>query len=542
MPRSIRLGPVRVRTAAFLIVVFCGGFLVLSRQVASPVDAFSQDSRATQPTPGMAEDEKLARATCTPCHNFPPPDILPRDAWRSEIVRMTFLRDGRVPPTGDPAVAYRNVLLPPDMEQVLRYMVKHAPDHLPAPERWPDPSESPVTFRHHGLSVPDMPSDPAVSNVELLDLDGDGKLDVLATEMRQGVVFTGHPGEPGSRLSVIANVPHPAHVAVTDLDGDGRKDLLVADLGQFLPADHHDGAVIWMRGLSNGKFSQFWLDGWPRVADVEAADFDGDGKKDLVVAAFGWRKTGQIAVLENVTTDPARPSFKTHVIDPRPGAIHVIPVDLNHDGKMDFVALLAQQYETVVAYLNTGKGDFTFEQKVIYQAPHPNWGSTGIQLVDLDGDGDLDVLYTHGDTFDDGFVKPYHGIQWLENTGTYPFVEHTIAAMAGVHRAVAADVDGDGDLDIVACALLAGGSDQDESVLPALVWLEQTKPGVFVKHTIEMGFPRHATLDVADLDGDGALDIVTGYFSIGKPAPNWIDVWMNQKKKPIRTRHPGPSR
>ena len=79
-------------------------------------------------------------------------------------------------------------------------------------------------------------------------------------------------------------------------------------------------------------------------------------------------------------------------------------------------------------------------------------------------------------------------------------------------------------------------------MLPALFWLEQTKPCVFVKHTIEMGFPRHATLDVADLDGDGHPDIVTGYFSIGKPAPHWIDVWMNKTKKPIRTRHKSPSR
>jgi hypothetical protein len=151
--------------------------------------------------------------------------------------------------------------------------------------------------------------------------------------------------------------------------------------------------------------------------------------------------------------------------------------------------------------------------------------------VDLDKDGDLDVLLTHGDTFDDGWVKPYHGIQWLENTGSYPFVEHTIAQLPGVHRAVAVDVDGDGDLDIVACALLAGGSDIDEKTLPALVWLEQTKPGTYVRHTIEMGFPRHATLDVGDIDGDGAVDIVTGYFSINAIAPAWVDVWRNQSGK-----------
>ena len=52
-----------------------------------------------------------------------------------------------------------------------------------------------------------------------------------------------------------------------------------------------------------------WLDGWPRVADVEAADFNGDGRLDLVVAAFGYHTTGQISILENQTTNYAQPSF-----------------------------------------------------------------------------------------------------------------------------------------------------------------------------------------------------------------------------------------
>jgi hypothetical protein len=46
-----------------------------------------------------------------------------------------------------------------------------------------------------------------------------------------------------------------------------------------------------------------------------------------------------------------------------------------------------------------------------------------------------------------------------------------------------------------------------------------------------MGFPRHATLDVGDINGDGAIDIVVGNFSIGKPMAAWVDVWMNQRKR-----------
>jgi hypothetical protein len=445
---------------------------------------------------------------------------------------MMFLREKRLPPPGPSDVVNRTVQLPPDLAQALPFFTSHAPEHLPAPEPWPATTESPLQFTRSGLSMPDMPGSPAVSNVQLVDLDGDKRLDVLGTDMRQGLVFTGSPTKPGGALSNIASIPHPAHVTLADVDRDGIQDLLVADLGEFFPADHDKGAVIWLRGLPTGKYGAFWLDGWPRVADVETADFNGDGQNDLLVAAFGWRRTGEIAIMENRTTPSPQPMPTKHTIDPRSGGIHALPVDLNHDGKMDIVALLAQEHETVMAYINKGTGDFSFEQKVIYAAPHPNWGSSGIQLVDLDKDGDLDVLLTHGDTFDDGLVKPYHGIQWLENTGTYPYVEHTIAQMPGVHRAEAADLDGDGDLDIVACALLAGGSDVDEKTLPALVWLEQTKPGIFVRHTIEMGIPRHGTLDLGDIDNDGDIDIVVGNFAIDKPANAWVDVWTNQIKKP----------
>ena len=102
--------------------------------------------------------------------------------------------------------------------------------------------------------------------------------------------------------------------------------------------------------------------------------------------------------------------------------------DLNGDGIPDFVALIAQEHETVVAFLGDGKGGFT--KKPLYSAPHPGWGSSGIQLVDLNGDGKLDVLYSNGDILDEPYLlKPYHSIAWLENRGDLKFEHRTIAPM-----------------------------------------------------------------------------------------------------------------
>jgi hypothetical protein len=516
----------RSRSNAAVSIACAAALLGLGLRASVPVLSFTAQS------PAATDLEKTAQTVCGGCHAVPPPDILPRHAWRDEFVRMMFIRENRQPPPGPPEKVFPTVSLPADMEQVLATFLSRAPERLPAPERWPDPAASPVRFTRRGLAVPDMPGASAVSHVRLVDLDGDGRLDLLGADMRQGIIFSDSPSKPERGMTVLAQVPHPAHVTVADVDKDGVRDLLVGDLGEFFPGDHEKGAVVWLRGREGGKFSAITVDGWPRVADVESADFNGDGRNDLAVAAFGWRKVGQVAILENRTTAPGRPEFTRHTIDARPGAIHVIPVDFNRDGHLDLVTLLSQQFESVVVYVNRGRGDFTFDQKVIYAAPHPNWGSSGIELVDLDKDGDLDVLLTHGDSFDDGIVKPYHGIQWLENTGSYPFVEHTLAQMAGVHRAQAADLDGDGDLDVVAAALLAGGADVDESILPALVWLEQTTKGTFVRHTIEKGFPRHATLDVGDIDADGDADIVVGnFFLTDKRSPNWVEVWVNQAKK-----------
>jgi hypothetical protein len=139
-------------------------------------------------------------------------------------------------------------------------------------------------------------------------------------------------------------------------------------------------------------------------------------------------QTGRVLYLENQTSDWSHPVFVPHVLDDRHGAIHVPVGDLNGDGRPDFVALISQEHETIVAFLNEGNGQF--RKETIYTGPHPAYGSSGIQLVDLNGDGRLDVLYTNGDTMDPPYVlKPYHSIQWLENQGRFPFVHHPITPM-----------------------------------------------------------------------------------------------------------------
>ena len=214
------------------------------------------------------------------------------------------------------------------------------------------------------------------------------------------------------------------------------------------------------------------------------------------------------------------------MIDPRPGAVAASVLDIDGDRRLDVVAFVSQEHEEVVAYLGDGKGGF--RPQVLYKAPHPNWGSTGLTAVDLDRDGDPDLLATNGDMFDDDLLKPWHGIVWLENKGRLRFEPRTIARLAGAHKAVAADLDGDGDLDVAACALTGAVKPEVAAKLPSLVWLEQVKRGRFEPRTLEVGNPVHATLDAGDVDGDGDADLVTGTLALFGKSETWLDVWVNE--------------
>lgn len=182
---------------------------------------------------------------------------------------------------------------------------------------------------------------------------------------------------------------------------------------------------------------------------------------------------------------------------------------------MDFIALISQEHEVVEAFLNRPGA---FEKVRLFAAPDPSYGSSGIELSDFDGDGDQDVLYTNGDTFDSNLIKPYHGIWLLRNVGNLKFEPVRIASMPGVHRAIAADVDLDGDQDIVAAALLPELSTQGRpgEDFQAIIWLEQKSPGQFSRHVVKRGHPNNAAMILTDMDADGDQDIVAGCFSEAK--------------------------
>lgn len=475
-------------------------------------------------------DRRIERF-CAECHAFPPPGSFPKVLWEQEVRQAFALARERDPELKDA----------PSFDEALRYFERRAPEGFPAPDSNTIDPNSSARFKATGYPLAGHRPLPGVSNVAAARLSPPHERVVTVCDMRNGFVLLLDLAGSRRDFIKIADLPHPARAEPVDLDGDGLMDLIVADLGSLMPGDHRKGQVVWLRRNPDSATYEpvVIARGLPRVADVRPADFDGDGDLDLIVAAFGWRNEGEILYLENKTTDWSGPRFEASILLKKAGAIHVPIVDLNEDGHPDFVALVSQEHEQIIAFLNDGSGGF--RQEILFAALDPAYGSTGIQLVDFDQDGDLDVLYTNGDSLDSHLIKPYHGVQWLENEGHFPFRPHFLAAMPGVHRAIATDLDGDGDLDVVACAFLPNAhfSSSANLQLDSLMWLEN-RGEQFVRRSLELRHWDHASLDVADVDEDGHPDILVGNFTIDgipgpivlPPMPDWITIWQNHGSPP----------
>ena len=135
-------------------------------------------------------------------------------------------------------------------------------------------------------------------------------------------------------------------------------------------------------------------------------------------------------------------------------------------------------------------------------------------MTDLDGDGDL--LYANGDAFEYAppNSRPWQGIQWLENRGNLTFELHRLIDMQGATSPAAADMDGDGDLDVMA---VVSNSDWDNQQSLSLLWLENDGKMQFTTHPIASSPTHLLTLAIGDLDGDKRPEAVTGGMHISRP-------------------------
>jgi hypothetical protein len=387
------------------------------------------------------------------------------------------------------------------------------------------PKGSPITFlQPHAIGDPIAGRDrPQIAHVTIADLDEDGLPDVVACDvLRNRVVWIRQsPRGTFTESPLGDSIAAPAHAEVVDIDRDGDLDIVVASLGVLFPSNAKIGAVIVLEN-QGGRFSnRVVVRDIARVSDARAGDLDGDGDLDLAVAQFGYDQ-GETRWM----TNEGAWNFKSTTLQNLSGPINVEIVDLDRDGDLDIVSLVSQEWEEVYAFVNDGRGHF--EPRLIWGSTNDDFGSSWLTAVDFDKDDDVDLVYSNGDAFDyaPAGSRPWHGVQWLENRGGLAFVMHRMADFSGASSPQAVDLDGDGDLDVV---VVSAYNAWDDSKSQSLMWLENDGRMRFTAHDAANRPTHLVTLATGDLSGDGRPDLVTGGLHVSRPYDRLsrITLWTN---------------
>jgi hypothetical protein len=353
---------------------------------------------------------------------------------------------------------------------------------------------------------------PLMAHVRVVDLDQDGHQDILTADVLAArITWLRNDGTGAFEERAISDsLGAPVHVEAYDIDHDGDLDVLVSAMGIMLPNNGRLGSVVVLENDGQERFTTRVLaTNVTRVCDLQAGDLDGDGDVDLVAGQFGYDQ-GEINWLENQGDG----TYVWHQLLNLAGTIHSPIVDIDGDGDLDVVALVSQEWEEVYVFENDGTGSFTTH--IVFGAATDDFCSSGIDLGDLDGDGDEDILFTNGDAFvaTDYRPLPNHGVQWLENNGDLTFTYHRITDYYGAYGPVVIDLDGDGDLDGVVGSCF---NYWDRPETRSLLWLENDGTGTFTPRALAREPTHIVTVDAGDLDGDGRPEIVTGGMALYPP-------------------------
>jgi len=179
------------------------------------------------------------------------------------------------------------------------------------------------------------------------------------------------------------------------------------------------------------------------------------------------------------------------------GATVVVAADLNGDGNLDLVSG-ATEGDTIAWYANTnGRGTFGPRHVITAEVDEPR----SIFTIDLDGDGDVDVLSASSG---DGKIAWYENVDGAGSFGPQQVIANNVDTAWSVHSA---DLDGDGDHDV-----LVAGAGHDPTPKAVIAWYENTDGrGTFgPQRTLDVTLREARFVLASDINGDGRLDVIAG--------------------------------
>ncbi|HKS37458.1 MAG TPA: FG-GAP-like repeat-containing protein [Verrucomicrobiae bacterium] len=500
--------PVALLVAAGLVA---GAVLLTGRYPTRRPPADPKTAQSNSSVTGRV----AAQSYCQTCHAVPDPETLDRKTWRDELFPKMRYFTGLTPPntnlSQDLDILLAGNVLPkaPLMSEktwdaIVDHYVSAAPENLVSTQ---DQETITVGLKHF-TAVPARfrRSPPHTTLVRILPTM---RMLMMGDAQSQGVDFLDPNGALISSVE-LGNIP----VGMTET---GEAFYFPA-IGHFFPREEPRGQLLALARTATGLRRETILSNLPRTTDVQFADLTGDGREDFTLCMYG-NFIGRFSWFETTAT-----GRKEHVLLDKPGAIRCAVHDFNGDGNRDLVVLVAQAEESVLIYINDGRGRFTKHR--VFQR-QPSWGHSGLELADFDGDGQMDLLVTNGDNgdFSTAPTKPYHGIRIYRNKGNLQFEESWFFHLNGAYQALARDFDQDGDLDIAAISFFP---DYEKSPRESFVYLENEGGLRFTASTFrECISGRWLTMDAGDLDGDGDDDLALGSLvKMPSPVPDFLKkVW-----------------
>jgi uncharacterized protein (TIGR03437 family) len=221
------------------------------------------------------------------------------------------------------------------------------------------------------------------------DFNGDKKLDVAVANAGSNNISILPGFGDGSFNSpiTIAVGPNPVAMVAGDFNGDGKLDLAVANAGSFSAAGTNLGSVSVLLGKGDGTFqAAVTYPAYQYPTFLTAADVNGDGKLDLIVASKGANGTDEIVVLAGTGSG----TFQNGVMSSTTaGPVWISAADFNGDGKVDLVVSHCCQSGTQASM--QGNGDGTFQTEV--SLGRGSFFSSA--AVDFTGDGKPDLAFTN---------------------------------------------------------------------------------------------------------------------------------------------------
>ncbi len=318
------------------------------------------------------------------------------------------------------------------------------------------------------------------------------------------------------------DVPRPQLV---DIDGDGDLDLFLQERSGELMFFERDGGTWTWR---TDRFHDLAIGEWFRFVDL-----DGDALPDLLSELpyshiRAWRNTGtRQAPRFTLWADSLRGADGVPIFADRQNILNVVDVDCN--GLLDLfigkVEGIIDRYESVGPDAN-GLPRFALVARrwegieIIGADPTmpsrpTRHGANTMAFGDVDGDGDVDLLW--GDFFEPGLLLianegPACGSPMFQGTPRRFPVGDPVST-SGYNAPTLGDLDGDGDLDLV-MGVIGGAFNPRTTATLNLLLMEQVAPSEWalrtrrIVHTVDVGSESVPAL--ADLDGDGDLDLMVG--------------------------------